>query len=471
MMALSKRQKSDLEDVALRALGKRLTALVNGFRVMSDLGQVVAVYWSNNMPGNDVEIALCDVRLSEMYDLRLVRRWIAREQRLAGRECNVHKHGNDWPIIGFSYDGAVAFLERCRRLRKGVLDKELTNELNVFASELGIQNEDLELALAQLRPTSKKHVIDLVKMAGVDVECWYKTAGKKLVANPRSNPAYCFNWSFGGDGEPVVVCLWHGELKIDAGKILYADNLREHARRLQEVANTLGEEQEIRNRAQTQARRAIALDVALARAWANKETVRVIVNEGLQRPADSLGKESSKVEMRKLDAITWYVAEYDKLNGSLRLVRNGDDTLSHSSVEAPRGAFAFPVVTSPVAGSPVVRFADQHTIIAADVRLMESTGSVYSRSRAVRDAALTRASGVCELCGKRGFVTPSGAIYLETHHVQPLSEGGTDSEDNVVALCPDDHRKAHYSIEGAEIREILQGILAEIYLSEVDSAA
>lgn len=62
-------------------------------------------------------------------------------------------------------------------------------------------------------------------------------------------------------------------------------------------------------------------------------------------------------------------------------------------------------------------------------------------------------------------------IYLETHHVQPLSEGGTDSEDNVAALCPNDHRKAHYSAEAAEIREHLRATLAEIYSMEVDRAA
>jgi 5-methylcytosine-specific restriction protein A len=465
-MALSKREKNDLEDVALRALGKRLIALVNGFRVMGDIGQVAAVYWSDNMPSNDVEIALCDIRLSERYDLRIVRRWIEREQRLAGQECNVHKHGSDWPIVGFTYDGAIAFLDRCRRLRKGILDNELVNELTNFALELGERNEDLEIALAQLRPTSKKHVIDLVKLAGVDVERWYKTGGEKVVVNPRSNPAYCFNWSFGGNGEPVVACLWHGNLKIDTGKIVYADNLREHARKLQEIANTSGEEQETRNRAQTQARRAIALDAALAGAWASKGIVRVIVNEGLQRPADSLGKESSKVEMRKLDTVAWNVAEYDGLNGRLCLVRNDDVGQFNPSVVAPLAPSAIPAVSTPAS-----RFADQYTVVAADVMRTESTASAYSRSRAVRDAALTRASGACELCGQKGFVTQSGSIYLETHHVQPLSESGADSEDNVVALCADDHRRAHYSTEAVKIRERLQAILAEMYSTEVDRAA
>lgn len=477
MMALSKRQKDELEDVALRALGKRLDPLVNGFRVMGDGGQVAAVYWSDNMPGNDVEIALCDVRLSEMYDLLLVRRWIGREQRLAGRECNAHKHGSDWPIMGFTYGGALTFLERCRRLRKGVLDAQLVSELKTSAPESAHENEALELALAKLRPTSKKHVIDLVKMAGVDVACWYKTSDGRRVASPRSNPAYCYNWNFGGNGEPVVACLWHGELKSSAGQIVYVDNLREHARKLHEVANTSGEEQEIRNRAQTQARRAVALDQALAGAWADKGIIRVIVNEGLQRPADSLGKEASKVELRMLDPVAWHLAKYDEMTGDIRLVRSAE-AQSNSSIGAqsslPIGGQApsdAAVIPAPIVSPNGVRFADQYTVVAADVRRIEPAGFVYSRSRAVRDAALTRASGACELCGQRGFVTQSGTIYLETHHIQPLSEGGADSEDNVVALCPDDHRRAHFSTEAAEIRNILQATLAEIYSMEADRAA
>lgn len=100
---------------------------------------------------------------------------------------------------------------------------------------------------------------------------------------------------------------------------------------------------------------------------------------------------------------------------------------------------------------------------------MESTGTSYSRSRAVRDAALRRAAGACELCGQRGFVTQSGAIYLETHHVQPLGEGGADSEDNVVALCPNDHRRAHHSAEAVEIKKRLQEDLAAIYSVEMSA--
>lgn len=470
-MALSKMRENELEDAALRALGKRPIALVNGFRVMGDAGQVAAIYWSDNMPGNDVEIALCDIRLSEQYDLRTIRRWINVEQNLSGRECNVHKHGSDWPIIGFSYDGALAFLKRCMQLRKGLLDGRLVSALKAAESDSDDCLESLEVSLSGLRPTSKPAVMDLVKKAGVDVASWYITGEQEVVENPRSNPAFCYNWSFGGNGEPVVVCLWHNELKIDAGQIVYADNLREHAASLQKISNIHGEEQEVRNRAQTQARRALKLDAAIAGASKSNGIVRVIVNEGFQRAADRIGLESSEVEARMLDNLAWRVAEYDNVNGRLRLARNDIEAPSRRSPDAGAVRSSGSAKPAPIVMAPVVRFEDQYSVVVADVEKIDSMGSVYSRSRAVRDAAMGRANGTCELCGRQGFLTRSGAIYLETHHVQPLSEGGADSEANVAALCPDDHRRAHYSAEAEEIRKFLQTTLANIYMADADRAA
>ena len=37
----------------------------------------------------------------------------------------------------------------------------------------------------------------------------------------------------------------------------------------------------------------------------------------------------------------------------------------------------------------------------------------------------------------------NGEPYLETHHIVWLSEGGEDSIENTVALCPNCHRKMH----------------------------
>lgn len=57
-----------------------------------------------------------------------------------------------------------------------------------------------------------------------------------------------------------------------------------------------------------------------------------------------------------------------------------------------------------------------------------------------------RAAGVCERCGmKAPFIAASdGQPYLEVHHNVRLADGGEDSVENAVALCPNCHRFMHY---------------------------
>lgn len=99
-------------------------------------------------------------------------------------------------------------------------------------------------------------------------------------------------------------------------------------------------------------------------------------------------------------------------------------------------------------------FVDQFQLPEAEIIRQERVSAVFPRSQEVRRAALVRAGGQCERCGVKGFHTSSG-IYLETHHVIPLSENGRDATDNVLGLCPTCHKEAHFSIERALIREEL----------------
>ena len=55
-----------------------------------------------------------------------------------------------------------------------------------------------------------------------------------------------------------------------------------------------------------------------------------------------------------------------------------------------------------------------------------------------------------------------GRLFLETHHVVPLAEGGADSLDNVVALCPNHHREAHLGARHAILKEQLLQKLAAL---------
>lgn len=71
---------------------------------------------------------------------------------------------------------------------------------------------------------------------------------------------------------------------------------------------------------------------------------------------------------------------------------------------------------------------------------------VFDRNPDVVAEILSRAKGICGLCGceapfiRRMDQTP----YLEVHHRQRLVDGGKDTVENSVATCPNCHRKAHY---------------------------
>jgi predicted restriction endonuclease len=80
-----------------------------------------------------------------------------------------------------------------------------------------------------------------------------------------------------------------------------------------------------------------------------------------------------------------------------------------------------------------------------------SEGWSYARDRKVRAAVLKRARGKCEFCGKPGFITLRGSRYLEAHHVIFLADDGADRLTNVIALCPNDHREAHFGKRRAGI--------------------
>lgn len=73
--------------------------------------------------------------------------------------------------------------------------------------------------------------------------------------------------------------------------------------------------------------------------------------------------------------------------------------------------------------------------------------SRYPRSPLVKGWVLHNAKGICESCNQKApFITKQEFPYLEVHHVIPLSEGGEDSVNNAVALCPNCHKKYHFAI-------------------------
>lgn len=72
--------------------------------------------------------------------------------------------------------------------------------------------------------------------------------------------------------------------------------------------------------------------------------------------------------------------------------------------------------------------------------------SVFVRNSDVVAEVLIRANGKCERCKCLApFVRrTNGTPYLEVHHSVPLADGGEDTVDNAVALCPNCHRQLHH---------------------------
>lgn len=259
--------------------------------------------------------------------------------------------------------------------------------------------------LSELVPTQQHRLIDLLPTAGVGIGNWANFKGGKLRA--ASNPKYCYEWSFVEPEKVVVLNLWHSQITEDHDGVPFvALNQRERASKLQGVVRARG----------------LRMDEAIQTAFKGNLPVRVIIVAGRRRDINNPEDRASHVSKRLLDPIGWTVAAYDSKTGQCTLRRSNHH-----------------------------RFIDQFSIQQASQEVgnqkperREVSGSRFDRSPEVRERVLKRANGKCEWCEQPGFPTADGGVYLETHHVTPLSEDGPDVVSNVVALCPNHHREAHY---------------------------
>ncbi|MDN3695888.1 HNH endonuclease signature motif containing protein [Vibrio cortegadensis] len=88
---------------------------------------------------------------------------------------------------------------------------------------------------------------------------------------------------------------------------------------------------------------------------------------------------------------------------------------------------------------------------------VETTTKTYKRSGKVKGWVIRRANKHCELCGDRApFDKEDGTPFLEVHHLIRLKDNGPDTVENCAALCPNCHRKLHYSAERVALTEELR---------------
>jgi hypothetical protein len=265
---------------------------------------------------------------------------------------------------------------------------------------------------ATLKPKRKQLVYDLVEQAGFDMSDWINSSKDRR--GPRANPKYCYNWSFVQPRELVIFNLWHSAMTEDGDTIIHSENYRANA------------EFHRQNGGKSQwVTRGVALDNALQVAARDGSKIRVIIVHGDRRRTEDPDSPSSKVTARELDPELWHLRSYDWATGAFVLARGASENV----------------------------YVDQFDLREAMPERRDTLGSAFVRNPTVRSAALRRARGRCEFCEEAGFEMSNGQQYLETHHIVPLSEGGTDSVRNMIALCPNDHRRAHHAADRSELRE------------------
>ena len=89
--------------------------------------------------------------------------------------------------------------------------------------------------------------------------------------------------------------------------------------------------------------------------------------------------------------------------------------------------------------------------------------TVFNRDPVIAAAVKERANGQCDLCGQPApFNNANGFPYLGEHHLVRLADGGDDSIDNAVALCPNCHRKMHVVNDERDTETLKKRILAYV---------
>lgn len=289
------------------------------------------------------------------------------------------------------------------------------------------------------RPKRREVLYDLVKQAGFDVTAWHHTAQGIEVARPRSNPNFCYRWAFREEGK-TLLCIWHEKIGEDADGLFYEGSMLAYANRLRAAARDVSNEKRARGRARRRVANADLAVKALKATVESSDPVRCVVVARASENERTGFLDESVAAFRMLDPEPWHVEKYDDATGDYRLRRGAPKSLVQL-VLADGVAVEGRCVIDQFCGSGR---SPEYTF----------NGKAYKRLKSVRDHVLTRSRGLCEFpgCGQQGFLTVGGGHYLETHHAIPLCEGGADSPSNVIALCANHHRQAHFAVERDNLR-------------------
>lgn len=106
---------------------------------------------------------------------------------------------------------------------------------------------------------------------------------------------------------------------------------------------------------------------------------------------------------------------------------------------------------------PIDELARRIEINYGNKKTRKTQTIVYHRDLYLKELVKRIANGKCQLCGEKApFKDKNKVPYLEEHHVKKLAEGGADELNNVVAICPNCHKKMHILGEKEDIKFLVE---------------
>lgn len=85
----------------------------------------------------------------------------------------------------------------------------------------------------------------------------------------------------------------------------------------------------------------------------------------------------------------------------------------------------------------------------------------YQRNTLITQYIKQLSKGKCALCKQDApFIDKNDMPFLHVHHIEYLSNGGEDTIDNCVVVCPNCHAKIH-NLESSEDKQILLDSVAD----------
>lgn len=108
-------------------------------------------------------------------------------------------------------------------------------------------------------------------------------------------------------------------------------------------------------------------------------------------------------------------------------------------------------------------------LVPLSASVKEKREAAYYRSKALKLYVIARSGGFCEGCKEKAPFNTKDGPFLECHHVYRLADGGPDHPNNVVALCPNCHRRVHYARDAEIFNNQLKTVAVEAERSTLQS--